>query len=64
MEQNLLELWVVFIATCIHTNYYWILMLKYSVWGKITLPLDREETDVAYKQMAVYKAKGGNPVLG
>lgn len=37
LEQNLLELWVVFIATYIHTNYYWILMLKYSVWGKITL---------------------------
>ena len=28
------------------------------------LPLDREETDVAHRQMAVYKGKGGNPVLG
>ena len=28
------------------------------------LPLDREETDVAHRQMAVYKAKMGNPMLG
>ena len=30
-------------------------------WDK-ELPLDREETDVAHKQVAVYKGKGGNPV--
>ena len=28
------------------------------------LPLDREETDVAHRKMAVYKGKRGNPVLG
>ena len=28
------------------------------------LPLDREETDMACRQMAIYKGKGGNPVLG
>lgn len=26
--------------------------------------LDRGETDVAHRKMAVYKGKGGNPVLG
>ena len=26
------------------------------------LPLDREETDVAHRQMAVYKGEMGNPV--
>ena len=28
------------------------------------LSLDREETDEAYRKMAVYKGKRGNPVLG
>ena len=28
------------------------------------LPLDREKTDMAQRQMAVYKAKRGNPMLG
>ena len=28
------------------------------------LPLDREETDVAHRQMVVYKGKRGNPMLG
>jgi hypothetical protein len=28
------------------------------------LPLDREETDVAHRQMQVYKGKRGNPMLG
>ena len=28
------------------------------------LPLDREETDMAYGKMAVYKGKRGNPMLG
>lgn len=27
-------------------------------------PLDREETDVAHGQMAIYQSKRGNPVLG
>ena len=26
--------------------------------------LDREETDVAHRQMTIYKGKRGNPVLG
>jgi hypothetical protein len=28
------------------------------------LPQDREEPDVAHRQRAVYKGKGGNPMLG
>jgi len=28
------------------------------------LPLDREKTDMAYREMAVYKGKRGNPMLG
>ena len=28
------------------------------------LPLDREETDVVHRKMAVYKSKMGNPVSG
>ena len=28
------------------------------------LPLDREETDMAHRQMVVYKGKRGNPMLG
>ena len=28
------------------------------------LSLDREETDVVYRQMTVYKGKRENPVLG
>ena len=28
------------------------------------LPLDRKETDMAHRQMAIYKCKRGNPVLG
>ena len=30
----------------------------------IGLSLDREETDVAYRQRAVYKGKSESPVLG
>lgn len=32
--------------------------------GDKRLPLDGEETDLAYRKTAVYKGKGGNPVLG
>ena len=32
--------------------------------GDKGLPLDREETDVAHRQMQVYKGKRGNPMLG
>jgi hypothetical protein len=32
-------------------------------WDK-GLPLVRAETDLAYRQMMVYKGKGGYPVLG
>ena len=28
------------------------------------LPLEKGETDVAHRQLAVYKGKRGNPVLG
>jgi hypothetical protein len=31
--------------------------------GKGTLPLDREEADVAHRQMTVYKGKGEVPCL-
>ena len=34
-----------------------------SQWDK-GLSLDREETDVAHRQMAVYKGKEGNLMLG
>ena len=33
-------------------------------WRDKGLPLDREETDVAHRQMAVYKGKLRNQVLG
>lgn len=33
-------------------------------WRDEGLSLHREETDMAYRQMEVYKGKGGNPVLG
>ena len=32
--------------------------------GDKRLPLDKEEIDVAHRQMEVYKGKRGNPVLG
>ena len=32
--------------------------------GDKGLPLDREETDVAHRQMAVYKGKGRKHMLG
>lgn len=28
------------------------------------LPLDRGETDLTHRQMAIYKGKRGNPMLG
>lgn len=28
------------------------------------LPLDREETDMTYRQILIYKGKRGNPILG
>jgi hypothetical protein len=32
----------------------------FVLWGKKGLPLDKAETDVAHRQMKVYKSKLGN----
>lgn len=37
---------------------------EYLSWRDEGLPLHREETDMAYRQMEVYKGKEGNLMLG
>lgn len=36
---------------------------RYLSWGDEGLPLDREETNLAHRQMAAYKDDWGNPML-
>ena len=36
----------------------------FIVKGHKGLPLDREETDVAHRQMIIYKVQRRNPILG
>lgn len=37
---------------------------RFFLGGGKELPLDREDTDVAHRQMAVYKGKSGSSMLG